>query len=1214
MVNDTTVGKKTNQKQNNKSNERVFYTNQQEILDLPNLVDHQNKSWQWLVEEGLGELLQEVSPIDDYTGTKLSLRFKHYRFEDPKVTEREARENNISYDAPLKATVELTNKVTGEVKEQEIYLGDYPWMTSRGTFVINGAERVVVSQLIRSAGVFFTAETGANRNLYGAKVIPGRGAWLEFETAANGALYVKIDRKRKIPVTTLLRALGLSEAQIKATFAHVDQGKINYVTATLDKDPSKGVNDALIEVYRRLRPGDLATVDNARSLIENMFYNFKRFDFSRVGRYKINKRLNLDIPNTAENRIMRLEDLTAIISEIIRLNNTQEPADDIDSLANRRVKLVGELVQRQFRIGLLRMERNTKDRMSMSEIETVTPAQLINARPIVAAVREFFASSQLSQFMDQINPLSELAHKRRLSSMGPGGLSRERAGFEVRDAHATHYGRICAVETPEGANIGLVLNLASYARINEYGFIETPYRKVINSAIAKDIVGHTASVDLEDNNGVVIVKAGSKITEAQAKKLAKVEDKVTWPVKAVVTSDIVYLDAAAEDAAVIAGSGEGIDANNNFVNERVSVRNRLVSTEVDANDVTHMDASRRQIIGSSAALIPFIEKNYVYRSLMGSNQQRQAVPLINPVSPIVGTGMEGLAARNSGQVVLAEGPGVVAKATADEVVVKYAKDSVTYEALHFVRSNEGTSINQKVVVSTGDKIKQGDVLIEGMSISGGELALGKDLLVAFMPWAGYNFEDAIIISRKLVEDDTLTSVHIVDYMTEVRETKLGPEVITRDIPNVSEESLRHLDDDGIVRIGAEVHPGDILVGKITPKGEQELSSEERLLRAIFGEKAKEVRDTSQRMSNGKYGKVVGIKIFSRENGHELKSGVLMQVQIFVAQMRKIAVGDKLGGRHGNKGVIARVLPVEDLPFTEDGTPVDIILNPLGVPSRMNVGQLFETHLGMAARALGMKVASPSFDGVSISKIRQLLKEAGLPEDGKQQLYDGRTGEAFSERTTVGSMYMIKLNHMIADKIHARSTGPYTMVTQQPLGGKAQNGGQRFGEMEVWALEAYGAAHTLQEMLTIKSDDVYGRSKAYESIIKQTEIVGPKVPESFNVLVKELQGLGLKVDLVASDKVIDAEAILAQNIKDEASNQATTEVPTPEVSDVDVNEDAVADEFEIMELDDAVHSSGVTGTTAAVADYDDNDDLDDQDAQDIAETAAQTTNTEDKEAL
>jgi DNA-directed RNA polymerase subunit beta len=1151
------------------SNDRVYFTKKKNLINLPNLVDHQNKSFQWFVEEGLGELFAEISPIDDYTGQKLSVTFKQYHFEEPKMTEVEARDNNVSYEAPLKATLELTNKVTGEVKEQEIYLGDYPWMTSRGTFVINGAERVVVSQLIRSAGVFFTADNHSGKNLYGAKVIPGRGAWLEFETAANGALFVKIDRKRKIAVTTLLRALGMTDQQMREAFKHVDSGKSSYITTTLEKDPARGVNESLIEVYRRLRPGDLATVDNARSLIENMFFNYKRFDFSRVGRYKINKRLNIDIPNTAENRVLRLDDLIAIIAEVIRLNNTQEPADDIDSLANRRVKLVGELVQRQFRIGLLRMERNAKDRMSMSDIETVTPAQLINARPVVAAVREFFASSQLSQFMDQINPLSELAHKRRLSSMGPGGLSRERAGFEVRDAHATHYGRICLVETPEGANIGLVLNMAMYARINEYGFIETPYRRVISAATPKDIVGMSASENLEDESGKVLVKAGTTISADDAKKLASVKTRTTWPVKAVVTDEIVYLDADEEARAVIASASEQLDDKGHFVDERVAARNRLVSGEVDANDVTHMDASELQIIGSSAGLIPFIEKNYVYRSLMGSNQQRQAVPLIKTEPPIVGTGMEGDVAKNSGQLILAEEDGVVEEAHAAKVVVAYSTTKKAYYPSRYLRSNEGSAINQKVVVKSGDVVKTGDALIEGMSVADGELALGKNMVVAFMPWNGYNFEDAIVVSRKLVEDDTLTSVHIIDYMTEVRETKLGPEIVTRDIPNVSEEALRHLDEDGIVRVGADVHPGDILVGKITPKGEQELSSEERLLRAIFGEKAKEVRDTSQRMSNGKHGKVVGVKVFSRASGHDLKAGVIMQIQVFVAQMRKIAVGDKLGGRHGNKGVIARILPQEDMPFMEDGTPVDMVLNPLGVPSRMNIGQLFETHLGMAARALGIKVATPSFNGVSIEKIRELLKEAGLPEDGKQQLYDGRTGEPFNERTTVGCMYMIKLNHMIVDKIHARSTGPYTMVTQQPLGGKAQNGGQRFGEMEVWALEAYGAAHMLQEMLTIKSDDVYGRSKAYEAIIKGTEIVGPKVPESFNVLVKELQGLGLKVDLIQKEKgeVLDAEKVLASNIKDEAEHLSTIEVPEDKASDVDVTEDAaIADEFEIIDQD------------------------------------------------
>lgn len=1139
----------------------------QNSFPLPNLVDHQTHSFQWFVEEGLSELFSEISPIDDYTGTKLSIRFKEYRFEEPKITERDARENNVSYEAPLKATLELTNKVTGEVKEQEIYLGEFPWMTKRGTFVINGAERVVVSQLIRSAGVFFTATPHGSSNLYGAKVIPGRGAWLEFETAVSGALFVKIDRKRKIPVTTLLKALGMSEAQIKDAFKHVDQAKLNYIDATLEKDPAKGQSEALIEVYRRLRPGDLATVENARGLIENMFYNFKRFDFSRVGRYKINKRLDLDVPNTTENRVMRLDDLTAIIAELIRLNITQDPADDIDSLEHRRVKLVGELIQRVFRIGLLRMERNAKDRMSMSDLETVTPGQLINARPIVASVREFFASSQLSQFMDQTNPLSELAHKRRLSSMGPGGLSRERAGFEVRDAHATHYGRICTVETPEGANIGLVLNLASYSRVNDYGFIETPYRKVSSAVTAKEAVGRVASANLEDEKGKLIVKKGAKITADLAKKLEAVKTRATWPVKAVLTDEIVYLDAAGERQAVIAGAGARVDENGNFLDEFVSARNRLAPGEVEADQLTHMDAGNAQVVGTPASLIPFVEKDDVARALIAAGQQKQAVPLLQPESAIVGTGLERTTAQHTGQLIEAEGDGEVIKANADEVVIKYKSgETVKYEPQHFVRSNDATSINQKVVVSTGDKVKLGQPIIEGMSIQGGEIALGKDLRVAFMPWRGYNFEDAIVISKRLVKEDVFTSVHISDFMTEVRETKLGPEIVTRDIPNVSEDALRHLDEDGIVRIGAEVQPGDILVGKITPKGEQELSSEERLLRAIFGEKAKEVRDTSQRMSTGKHGKVVGVKIFSKATGHDLKAGVLMQIQVFVAQMRKVQVGDKLSGRHGNKGVIAVVLPEEDMPFDDSGAPVDIVLNPLGVPSRMNIGQLFEAHLGMAASILGMKVATPVFDAPSIEEIRALMKKAGMSEDGKVQLYDGMTGEAFKERTTVGMLHMLKLHHMVNDKIHARSTGPYTMVTQQPLGGKAQNGGQRFGEMEVWALEAHGAASTLQEMLTIKSDDVYGRSKAYESIIKSTPIVGPKVPESFNVLVKELQGLNLKVDLVDTHGgvVTDAEDLLEVNVKDESEHLAKVEVPQEINGDLDMTVDIASDEFVVLD--------------------------------------------------
>ena len=1100
-------------KQQTTSGERVFFTSGDDALPLPNLIAHQEDSWREFVEDGLSEIFSEINPIDDYTGQKLALRFGSYRFEDPKTTDLFAKENNMTFEAPLHVMAELTNKVTGEVKEQEIYLGDYPWMTNRGTFIINGTERVVVSQLIRSAGVFFTAENINGRNYYGAKIIPGRGAWLEFETASNGTVYVKIDRRRKLPVTTLLRALGRPKtSEIRELFADIDTGDVKYIAETLEKDTTRGANEALIEVYRRLRPGDLATVDNARQMIERMFFDFKRFDYSRVGRYKINQRLGLDVANTAENRTFQVSDLVEIIREIIRLNNTQEAPDDIDALSNRRIKLVGELLARQFRVGMLRMQRNAMDRMSVTDIENVSPSQLINARPVVAAVREFFTSSQLSQLIDEVNPLAELSHKRRLSSTGPGGLSRERAGFDVRDAHPTHYGRICSVETPEGANIGLVLNLATYARVNEYGFIETPYLRV---------------------------KDGK------------------------VTDELVYLDAAEEANEVIADAGEILNDDKTFRDERVSARNNMRPEQVDAKDVTLMDAAHRQILGSTAALVPFIEKNRIDRSLTGSNMQRQAVPLLTPRRVTVGTGIEKDIARNSGHLIMAEADGEVIRADADEIHVKYKDGVKVYELRHFVKNNDDRCYNQKTVVARGDKVKKGDALIEGASIAEGEIALGRDLLVAFMPWGGYNMDDAVIISRRLVQDDELTSINIKDYNVEVRETKLGPEIVTRDIPNVSEDSLRHLDENGIVQIGSEVKAGDVLVGKITPKGEQELSSEERLLRAIFGEKAKDVRDTSQRMNNAGGGKVVGVKIFSRENGHELKAGVLMQIQIFVAQLRKISVGDKIAGRHGNKGVVARILPEEDMPFMDDGTPVDIILNPLGVPSRMNLGQLFETHLGMAARALGYKVATPSFNGVSDEKISEELEKAGLARDGKSQLYDGRTGEAFEERTTVGVMHMIKLHHMVSDKIHARSTGPYAMVTQQPLGGKAQNGGQRFGEMEVWALEAYGAAATLQEMLTIKSDDVYGRAKAYESIIKNEPIVGPKLPESFNVLVKELQGLGLRVDLVDDGAQVDAEKLIA------SSGPADKTVPSLSTSDDDDEETFLDESDELGDIDDGM---------------------------------------------
>ncbi len=1064
-----------------KTGERIFFTEGDQALPIPDLTAHQKDSWNDFVKNGLREVFAELNPIDDYTGQKLSLRFKDYYFKEPKETEEQAKYNLATYEAPLHVLVELENKVTGEKKEQDIYFGDYPWMTNRATFIINGTERVIVSQLIRSAGVFFNAETIGLRRYYGAKVIPGRGAWLEFETAQNGSINVKIDRRRKIPVTTFLRALGMTKSDIKDRFKDIDNGEKKYIDITLEKDTTSSQGEALLEVYRRIRPGDLATVENAKSMIERMFFDPKRYDYSNVGRFKMNRRLHFDTPNDPAHRTLQMQDVTAIVEEIIRLNNTQEAPDDIDSLSNRRVKLVGELVQRQFRLGMLRLQRNILDRMSMANPEDVTPSQLLNSRPVVAAVKEFFSTSQLSQLMDEVNPFSELAHKRRLSSMGPGGLTRERAGFDVRDAHPTHYGRICTVETPEGGNVGLVLNFATYARINEYGFIEAPYR---------------------------VVKNGK------------------------VTDEVVYMDADTENDMIIADASVKLDKDGKFVEDWVSARVHGTPSQVEAKRVTHIDAAHKEILGVSASLIPFVEKNRVDRSLMACAMQKQAVPLLRQDNPVVGTGIEGEVAKNTPQLIMAESNGVVKKADGESVIITYDKlGDREYKLQHFEKTNDDRCYNQRCVVSRGQKVKKGTILIEGASINNGELALGRDLLVAFMPWRGYNMDDAIVISNRLVEDDTLTSINIKDFDVEVRETKLGPEQVTRDIPNVSEHSLRHLGEDGIVTVGSEVKNGDILVGKITPKGEQELSSEERLLRAIFGEKAKDVRDTSVRMNGSSTGKVVDVRIYTREQGHELKAGVLMQIKIFVAEMRKIGVGDKLAGRHGNKGVVSRVLPVEDMPFMADGTPIDVILSPMGVPSRMNLGQLFETHLGMAARALGYKVATPSFNGVPDEIISDELERAGYARDGRVQLYDGLTGEPFNERTSVGVMHMLKLHHMVEDKIHARSTGPYTMVTQQPLGGKAQNGGQRFGEMEVWALEAYGAATTLQEMLTIKSDDVYGRAKAYESIIKHEPIEGPKLPEGFNVLVKELQGLGLKVDLLDHGESADAGDVIEKTSRE-----------------------------------------------------------------------------------
>ncbi|MFA6963735.1 MAG: DNA-directed RNA polymerase subunit beta [Patescibacteria group bacterium] len=1091
--------------QRTKPGERILPRKEASYEKLPNLIEIQTKSYEWFFKEGLRELLDEISPVEDFTNELYSLSFGDYYLDKPRIDEKTAREKNQTYKAPLRVKLSLLNKQTKEIKEGEVFLGDFPLMTGHGTFIINGVERCVVSQIVRSYGVLFTSEMINGRNYFGAKIIPNRGAWLELESNAKGVITVKVDRKRRIPITTFLRALGYgTNEEISALFADVDDAEeVRYIDATLAKDPAKNAEEGLVETYKRIRPGDLATPESAKSFIETMFYNPKRYDLGRVGRYKLNQRLAVDIKNTPENRVLRKDDFINVIKEIIRLNNTPGALpDDTDALKNRRIKAVGESVQGRVRVGLLRVERIIKDRMSVLDPADITPAALVNSRPIVAALQEFYSSSQLSQFMNQTNPLSELEHKRTLSATGPGGLSRERAGFEVRDVHESHYGRICPIESPEGPNIGLVSYMATYAKINEYGFMETPYR------------------------------------------IAKVENG-----KVKVTDDIVYLDAGTEEKAIIAPASVEIDEKGYIKEDRVIVRRFGHPDTAPATQVQYMDISPRQIVSIATSLIPFVEHDDGARAMMGSNMQRQAVPLIQPDSPVVGTGVEKAAAHYSGQIVLAKNDGTVTKVSSRSISVKSAKGvEEEYSLDKFMRSNQGTLINQRPVVNVGDAVKADDVIADSSSTDHGELALGQNLLVSFMSWGGCNYEDAIIISNRLVRDHTLSSVHIEQYSIEVRDTKLGPEVLTRDIPNVSEEALSNLDEMGIIRVGAEVKSGDILVGKISPKGETELSSEEKLLRAIFGEKAKDVRDSSLRLPHGEYGKVVNVKVFSKENGDELPSGVYQMVEISVAQLRKISVGDKLAGRHGNKGVISVILPEEDMPYLPDGRPVDVILNPLGVISRMNVGQILETHLGLAALSGGYKIATPVFEGITWKEIQGRLKEQGLPEDGKVQLYDGETGEAFCHKSTVGIMYILKLHHLVDDKMHARSVGPYSMITQQPLGGKAQFGGQRFGEMEVWALEAYGAAHTLQEMLTIKSDDIVGRSRIYESIIKGEKIQKPIIPEAFNVMVKELQSLCLDVDLISTKE----EAQILENRPVEKPTEVAAPVNT--VYEIDETDD------------------------------------------------------------
>ena len=1201
-----------------------------DFVEMPNLIQVQKDSYNWFIEEGLGEVLKDISPIVDYSGN-LVLEFLDYHMEEKtKYTMEEAKERDATYSTRLHVKVRLINKETGEIKEQEIYLGDFPVMTDSATFIINGAERVIVSQLVRSPSCYYAQDYDkTGKRIYTSTVMPIRGAWLEYETDGNDIFYVRVDRTRKLPVTSLLRSIGfVTDEQILDLFANDPK-----IKATLDKDTIKTQDEAIIEIYKKLRPGELPTADAARNLFDGLFFDNRRYDLAKVGRYKFNKKLCLatritgqvaydDIvdPSTGEvlaekntritaevaeaiqdsginivdvlvddqkvrvigngivnihkmlpnvdlsdlhfkegvnynvlksimdttpdeklhdvikeryNELVPLtittEDMIASISYLLNLDYGIGKVDDIDHLGNRRIRCVGELLQNQFRIGLTRLERVVRERMTIQDLDSVTPQTLINTKPITSSIREFFGSSQLSQFMDQTNPLSELTHKRRISALGPGGLSRERAGFEVRDIHYTHYGRLCPVESQEGPNIGLISALSSFAMIDEYGFVETPYRKV----------------------------------DKETGKLTDIVD---------------YMPADEEDKYTIAQASEPVDAEGRFVNKMVKVRRRSEITEVKASEVDYVDVSPKQLVSVAAAMIPFLEHDDVKRSLMGSNMQRQAVPLLIPESPIVGTGMEYKAARDSETTVTAKNEGIVEKVTADEVQVRNKKNEIDHYRLRkFKRTNGGTCINQRPVVQKGEVVKAGDILADGPATKNGEMALGRNVIIAFSTWEGYNYEDAVLISERLVKEDVYTSIHIEEYDCECRDTKLGPEEITRDIPNVGDDVLKDLDENGIIRIGAEVRPGDILVGKVTPKGETELTAEERLLRAIFGEKSREVRDTSLRVPHGEAGTIVDIKIFTRENSEELAPGVNQVIRCYIATKRKISVGDKMAGRHGNKGVISRILPEEDLPFLPDGTPVDIVLNPMGIPSRMNLGQVLEVHLGMAARALGWKVATPVFDGAKDYEIEDLLEEAGLRRDGKTILYDGRTGEQFIKPITVGVMYMMKLHHLVDDKIHARSTGPYSLVTQQPLGGKAQFGGQRFGEMEVWALEAYGAAYSLQEMLTVKSDDVVGRVKTYEAIVKGENIPEPGVPEGFKVLVKELEALGLDIRLYTHD---NKEVELKEDIDDSTSFS--------NIENKSLHEENVVDENEL--------SDGYTEESSDDEDSEDDklfDDLDDE---------------------
>jgi DNA-directed RNA polymerase subunit beta len=1189
------------------SNGRQSFSHLPQILEVPNLIEVQLNSFRWFQEKGLKQLFEEISPIKDFTGNRLELSFVGYEFREPRYDEPECRQKDLTYSAPLYVRTRLLVKETGEIKEQDLFFGDIPLMTAKGTFITSGAERIVVSQLLRSPGVYFTAkeDPASGRILCSGKVIPTRGAWLEFETSNRDVIAGKIDGKRKIPISTLLRAIGYgTDEQLMNLFTGTDNNPDHqYMRSTMERDTGvKDEAEALIDIYRKLRPGDPPNLENARKLINNLFFDAARYDLGNVGRYKLNTRLGVKVSD--EIRSLTREDIVEIIRHIILINNGKDHGDDIDHLGNRRVRTVGELLQNQFRIGLLRLERVVKERMSIIPTEAVTSSALVNIRPVVAAVREFFGGSQLSQFMDQTNPLAEVTHKRRLSAMGPGGLSRERAGFDVRDVHYSHYGRICPIETPEGPNIGLIGSLATYSRINEYGFIESPYRIVVKelSNTDKRLTGRTAREAVKDEEGKVMVKEGSSLS---AKIMPRVTKLPAFMVKVVpfVSDEVVYLSADKEDKYTIAQANARLDEHGQFIGNTTEARQSENYMFTHPDQIDLMDVSPKQIVSVATALIPFLEHDDANRALMGANMQRQAVPLVRAEAPLVATGMEAEAARHSGQLLFALNAGTVTSVTGSRIVVAREDGKEDhYHLMKFVRTNQGTCITQKPIVSKGNRVAAGAILADSSAIEQGELALGHNVVCAFCCFEGYNYEDAIVLSSRMVEQDKFTSIHIEKHEVEARDTKLGPEEITRDIPNVGEESLRELDEYGIIRVGAEVNPGDILVGKISPKGETELSAEEKLLRAIFGEKAREVKDTSLRVPHGEWGKVINVKVFSRENSDEIPAGVNQWVQVWVAQKRKVSVGDKIAGRHGNKGVVALIANKEDMPFLPDGTPVDIVLNPIGVPSRMNIGQILETHLGWVAQMLGMKVLTPVFDGATdtdiesgmakawiiqkaeavqldplddktildMEKARAWLTNQGLDADkifdsknpdeakvaclrlwladlgisaegmtlvemeklarkvsseknvpspitGKVVLRDGRTGQPFDQPVTIGNIYMMKLIHLVEDKVHARSTGPYSLIAQQPLGGKAQFGGQRFGEMEVWTLEAYGAAHNLQEVLTIKSDDVTGRAKTYEAIVKNEDIIQPGVPESFKVLVKELQSLGLAIEVINEEE-------------------------------------------------------------------------------------------------